>query len=1224
MAAHRVHSYGHACHVTYVTYIGEQNMNWNIARWLNRGARLTLVGVLSLLGFAVVHLVLGGSPALAAPLAAPNDPPTISAIAGQTTPEDVTLGPITFYVSDTETAANALTVTTDPANPALFGTIAQTNSGVTRTLTITPAANAAGSSVVTVTVSDGISTTDEIFLLTVTAVNDVPTISAISDQTIAEDGATSAIGFTVGDVETTAASLQVTATTSNAGLAPLSSIVFGGAGVNRNVTVTPIANANGVAVITVQVSDGTATTNEPFTLTVTAANDAPTVSAIGDQTIVEDSATSALAFTVDDLETAAASLQVTATTNNAGLVPLSGIVFGGSGANRTVTVTPSPNASGSALITVQVSDGTTTTTEPFMVNVTAVNDAPTVSAIADQFIAEDFPTSALAFTVGDLETALGSLQITATTGNAAVVPLSGIVFGGSGANRTVTVTPAPNANGAALITVQVSDGTATATEPFTLNITPTNDVPTISNITGQSTNEDTATGAIAFTVSDVETAPGSLIYSLSAANPALIGSFVFGGSGSARMLVITPAANANGTSVVTVTVSDGAASVSDNFVLTVNAVNDAPVFGVVNDVVVNEDSAPTFNFTISDVDTAIGNVIVTDDNSNNPALVSNVAVSGNTGTRTVNISLVANATGTAQITLIASDQVGGFSSKTFTLTVNGVNDAPTITAIGNQSTNEDTALGPINFMVSDIDSASLTVSASSANQTVVANSGLVVSPATGGNGGRSLTITPVANANGGPTQITVVVNDGQTTAQTVFLLTVNPVNDPPTINAIASQSTNEDTPLNVTVTFSDVDGDALTPSAVAGNATLMPNANLVFSGGGNSRTLTMTPAPDMNGSTLITVTVVDPSGTPALTSFLLTVNPVNDAPTIDNLVQQSGQEDTPFNFSPVVVNDVDSPVNGIVLTATSSNQSLVQNGNISFGGNGNNRSISMTPQPDQSGLVVVSIFASDGQATATRLFNVEFNLSNDAPTISAIANQSTNEDTATGAIAFTVADMDDSASSLNIVSSSSNPTLVPAGNIVPGGSGANRSVTITPAPNQFGTVVISVTVRDAGGLTASSRFTLTVNGVNDAPTISSVGTQFVQESGNSGPIPFTIGDLETTASALVVTVVSSNQSVIQNSGLVLGGSGANRTLTITPVQFQNGSATVTLTVRDPENLSATTQFLVTVDEVNDPPTITQISDVDIPEDSVMGPISFQINDVETPQVNCLQRLRVPI
>ncbi|NJM41536.1 MAG: DUF5050 domain-containing protein, partial [Anaerolineae bacterium] len=92
---------------------------------------------------------------------------------------------------------------------------------------------------------------------------------------------------------------------------------------------------------------------------------------------------------------------------------------------------------------------------------------------------------------------------------------------------------------------------------------------------------------------------------------------------------------------------------------------------------------------------------------------------------------------------------------------------PTISTINAQSTNEDTAVGPINFTVNDIDSASLTVSASSSDQGVVANAGLVVSPVNGGNGGRTLTITPVANASG-TTQIAVQVSDGTAAAQTVF------------------------------------------------------------------------------------------------------------------------------------------------------------------------------------------------------------------------------------------------------------------------------------------------------------------------------------------------------------------------------------------------------------------------------------------------------------------------
>ena len=102
------------------------------------------------------------------------------------------------------------------------------------------------------------------------------------------------------------------------------------------------------------------------------------------------------------------------------------------------------------------------------------------------------------------------------------------------------------------------------------------------------------------------------------------------------------------------------------------------------------------------------------------------------------------------------------------------------------------------------------------------------------------------------------------------------------------------------------------------------------------------------------------------------------------------------------------------------------------------------------------------------------------PTISAIANQSTDEDTATPAIAFTVGDAETAAASLAVSGSSSNQALVPDANIVFGGSGANRTVTITPAANQSGSVTITLKVTDDFS-EATRTFTLTVNPVNDAP-----------------------------------------------------------------------------------------------------------------------------------------------
>lgn len=111
------------------------------------------------------------------------------------------------------------------------------------------------------------------------------------------------------------------------------------------------------------------------------------------------------------------------------------------------------------------------------------NAAPTISAIATTTTAEDTATGALAFTVGDAETAVGSLVVSATAANQALVPDASISIGGSGANRTVTITPATNATGTVTITLTASDGGRRTTETFNLTITPVADTPSISNAT---------------------------------------------------------------------------------------------------------------------------------------------------------------------------------------------------------------------------------------------------------------------------------------------------------------------------------------------------------------------------------------------------------------------------------------------------------------------------------------------------------------------------------------------------------------------------------------------------------------------------------------------------------------------------------------------------------------------------------------------------------------------
>ncbi|MBE7499936.1 MAG: fibronectin type III domain-containing protein [Verrucomicrobiales bacterium] len=200
--------------------------------------------------------------------------------------------------------------------------------------------------------------------------------------------------------------------------------------------------------------------------------------------------------------------------------------------------------------------------------------------------------------------------------------------------------------------------------------------------------------------------------------------------------------------------------------------------------------------------------------------------------------------------------------------------------------------------------------------------------------------------------------------------------------------------------------------------------------------------------------------------------------------------------------------------------------------------------------------------------------SNQPPTLASIANQTINEDTSTGPIALTVGDVDNDVNTLVLTATANNSTLVPASALVFGGSGANRTLTVTPAADQNGSATITVTVSD-GALSANRSFTLTVNAVNDAPTLSSLEDQQTIPGGVVGPLPLTVGDIDNPAETLTLSATSSEPTIIPTANIQLGGSGTSRSVTLTAAEGQAGSSLITLTVSD-GTATAQTSFLVTV------------------------------------------------
>ena len=204
---------------------------------------------------------------------------------------------------------------------------------------------------------------------------------------------------------------------------------------------------------------------------------------------------------------------------------------------------------------------------------------------------------------------------------------------------------------------------------------------------------------------------------------------------------------------------------------------------------------------------------------------------------------------------------------------------------------------------------------------------------------------------------------------------------------------------------------------------------------------------------------------------------------------------------------------------------------------------------------------------------------NTAPSITDITDQSTNEDTATSVFAFTIGDFETAATSLTVHGASSNPFLVPLDNIVFGGSGTNRTVTITPAANQSGTATITLTVSD-GSMTSSDAFVLTVNPVNDPPLAvddGGLGTSFLsimEDSSASVAISVLTNDSDLDLDALRVTAANAaNGSVdIVSSGTALS---------FTPAANFNGATTISYTISDGNGGTSSATAFIMVTPVTD-------------------------------------------
>ena len=205
----------------------------------------------------------------------------------------------------------------------------------------------------------------------------------------------------------------------------------------------------------------------------------PVISPILVQTILEDTPSQPIPFTLTDPDTDENNLILFAESNNHTLVPNDNVQFSGSGKNRFATITPAADEFGSLSITIFATDGFNTESQQFWVHVLPRDDPPVIASIGNQSTMQDIATVPIPFTIADVDSQ--SLTLWCESNDPAIVDsmlIEGIspegnllISPGNIYNLSLTVTPAQAAYGAVSVTVFVEDDTHQKSHTeFTLNI----------------------------------------------------------------------------------------------------------------------------------------------------------------------------------------------------------------------------------------------------------------------------------------------------------------------------------------------------------------------------------------------------------------------------------------------------------------------------------------------------------------------------------------------------------------------------------------------------------------------------------------------------------------------------------------------------------------------------------------------------------------------------------
>jgi hypothetical protein len=433
---------------------------------------------------------------------------------------------------------------------------------------------------------------------------------------------------------------------------------------------------------------------------------------------------------------------------------------------------------------------------------------------------------------------------------------------------------------------------------------------------------------------------------------------------------------------------------------------------------------------------------------------------------------------------------------------------------------------------------------------------------------RTMKWLPTYEQSGVYEGITATVKDaGGLTASASFKITINHVNRPPVLDAVAAKSVDETKALTFTIAGSDPDKEdagKLTFSATG----LPEGAN--FDAG--TRTFSWTPTFEQAGLYTVTFQIEDPAKATDQKSAAVTVNNVNRLPKLAAVAAVTGDENKALSIQIPAAEDPDKEDAGKISYKV---DGLPQGASFDEA----SRTVVWTPTFEQSGAYSLKVTVTDvAGGSDAKTVDIRINHVNRPPAIGDIAAQAVDEGQK---LSLTVP--------LNDPDKEDNGKLILKADGVPQGAlfnATNRTLTWTPTFDQAGTYQVTFTLTDAVGLSDSKTVGMTVNNVNRKPTLGAVTGQQTSE-GKAVSLSLTGTDPDKEDAAQLKFSADG-----MPSGATLSTDGK---FSWTPAYDQAGDHAFTFKVTDGGGLEDAKSITIKVANVNRPPKLEAIGDQNVDE-----------------------------